>query len=88
MNGDQHFEEECRDNENKADMSFDVQLLTYEGNDKWVEKRDLKFEKMFRAKHAQNMHNPVMVPRFDPCEYHTFFETLNTGDITRHWLNF
>ena len=78
VNGDQHFEEGMlRDNENKADMSFDVQLLTYEGNDKWVEKEILNLKKCLEQKtcpeHAQSGHGPK---GSDPCEYHTFFETL------------
>ena len=78
VNGDQHFEEGMlRDNEDKADMSFDVQLLTYEGNDKWVEKEILNLKKCLEKKtcpeHAQSGHGPK---GSDPCEYHTFFETL------------
>ena len=79
VNGDQHFEEGMlRDDENKADMSFDVQLLTYEGNDDWVEKEILNLKKCLEKKtcpeHAQSGHGPKGI---DPCEYHTFFETLN-----------
>lgn len=78
VNGDQHFEEGMlRDSENKADMSFDVQLLTYVGNDSWVEKEILNLKKCLEQKtcpeHAQSGHGPKGT---DPCEYHTFFETL------------
>ena len=66
-----------RDHENKADMSFDVQLLTYEGNDKWVEKEILNLKKCLEQKicpeHAKSGHRPK---GSNPCEYHTFFETL------------
>ena len=38
VNGDQHFEEGMlRDNENKADMSFEVQLLSYKSSDYCVQ---------------------------------------------------
>lgn len=79
VNGDQHFEEGMlRDNENKADMSFDVQLLTYEGNDSWVEKEIINLKECLEEKncpqHAQTGHGKKGA---DPCEYYTLFESLN-----------
>ena len=45
VNGDQHFEDGMlRIDEDKADMSFDVQLLTYKGNHDWVEKEILNLK--------------------------------------------
>ena len=78
-NGDQHFEDGMlRKDEDKADMSFDVQLLTYKGNHDWVEKEILNLKQCLEAdqcpEHAQTGHGPKGI---DPCEYHTFFETLN-----------
>ena len=79
VNGDQHFEDGMlRIDEDKADMSFDVQLLTYKGNHDWVEKEILNLKQCLEAdqcpEHAQTGHGPKGI---DPCEYHTFFETLN-----------
>ena len=79
VNGDQHFEDGMlRKDEDKADMSFDVQLLTYKGNHDWVEKEILNLKQCLEAdqcpEHAQTGHGPKGI---DPCEYHTFFETLN-----------
>ena len=79
VNGDQHFEDGMlRIEEDKADMSFDVQLLTYKGNHDWVEKEILNLKQCLEAdqcpEHAQTGHGPKGI---DPCEYHTFFETLN-----------
>ena len=79
VNGDQHFEEGMlRDNENKADMSFDVQLLTYEGNASWVEKEIINLKACLEGKscpqHAQTGHGKKGV---DPCEYYTLFESIN-----------
>ena len=79
VNGDQYFEEGMlRNSENKADMSFDVQLLTYEGNDSWVEKEIINLKKCLEQKtcpeHAQSGNGPKGT---DPCEYLTFLESLN-----------
>ena len=79
VNGDQHFEDGMlRKDEDKADMSFDVQLLTYKGNHDWVEKEILNLKKCLEVdqcpEHAQTGHGPKGI---DPCEYHTFFESLN-----------
>ena len=79
VNGDQHFEKGMlRDNENKADMSFDVQLLTYEGNASWVEKEIINLKECLEEKncpeHAQTGYGKKGV---DPCEYYTLFESLN-----------
>ena len=79
VNGDQHFEDGMlRKDEDKADMSFDVQLLTYKGNHDWVVKEILNLKQCLEAdqcpEHAQTGHGPKGI---DPCEYHTFFETLN-----------
>ena len=79
VNGDQHFEDGMlRKDEDKADMSFDVQLLTYKGNHDWVEKEILNLKQCLEAdqcpEHVQTGHGPKGI---DPCEYHTFFETLN-----------
>jgi len=79
VNGDQHFEEGMlRDSENKADMSFDVQLLTYEGNDSWVEKEIINLKKCLEQKtcpeHAQSGHG---ASGKEACEYLTFLESLN-----------
>ena len=38
VNGDQHFEDGMLDDKlNKANMKFDVQLISYEADDSWVE---------------------------------------------------
>ena len=50
VNGDQHFEDGMlRIDEDKADMSFDVQLLTYKGNHDWVEKEILNLKQCLEA---------------------------------------
>lgn len=78
VNGDQHFEEGMlREQENKADMSFDVQLLTYEGNDSWVEDKIMELKECLNSpvcpEHTKTGNGPKGQ---DPCEYYTFLESM------------
>ena len=78
VNGDQHFEDGMlRDEENKADMSFDVQLLTYEGNDAWVEKKILELKDCLNSsvcpEHTKTGNGQKGE---DPCEYYTFLKSM------------
>ena len=78
VNGDQHFEDGMlRDNENKADMSFDVQLLTYEGNDDWVENKIIELKDCLNSsvcpEHAKTGSGRS---GSDPCEYYSFLESM------------
>ena len=79
VNGDQHFEDGMlRDEENKADMSFDVQLLTYEGNDAWVEEKIMELKDCLNSpvcpEHTKTGNGPKGE---DPCEFYTFLKYMN-----------
>ena len=78
VNGDQHFEDGMlRDKENKADMSFEVQLLTYEGNDAWVEEKIMELKDCLNSpvcpEHTKTGNGPKGE---DPCEYYTFLKSM------------
>ena len=79
VNGDQHFEDGMlRDEENKADMSFEVQLLSYEGSDHWVEEKILELKACLEQDSCPEHTQTGNGPQGDsPCEYYTFLETLN-----------
>lgn len=79
VNGDQYFEDGMlRNNENKADMSFDVQLLSYEGSDNWVEAKIMELKSCLQQttcpEHMQTGNGPK---GDEPCEYFTFLKSLN-----------
>ena len=51
VNGDQHFEDGMLENEiDKANMKFDVQLITYDGDCSWVEETIMKLQKCLHKK--------------------------------------
>ena len=78
VNGDQHFEDGMlRDEVNKADMSFEVQLLSYEGSDYWVEEKILELKACLEQdtcpEHSQTGNGPKGE---DPCEYYSFLQSM------------
>ena len=80
VNGDQHFEDGMLvESEDKAKMSFNVQLLPYEGDDSWVEDtiHDLKacLDSDECPPHAETGYG---FKGDQQCEYATFLEGLDS----------
>ena len=78
VNGDQHFEDGMLiESEDKAQMSFNVQLLAYEADDSWVEQTILDLKACLDSDacppHAETGYGPKGDQQ---CEYATFLEGL------------
>jgi hypothetical protein len=79
VNGDQHFEDGMlRDKENKADMSFEVQLLSYEGSEDWVEAKVIELKScLLQTTCPEHVQTGNGSKGDEPCEYFTFLKSLN-----------
>ena len=80
VNGDQHFEDGMLiESEDKAQMSFNVQLLAYEADDSWVEQTILDLKACLDSDvcppHAETGYGPKGDQQ---CEYATFLEGLDS----------
>jgi len=79
VNGDQHFEDGMLlDDQDRAVMSFNVQLIEYQGDDSWVEQTILDLKACLESEecppHADTGYG---IKGDQQCEYATFLEGIN-----------
>ena len=83
VNGDQHFEDGMLDNTlNKANMKFDVQLISYEADDSWVENTILELRDCLHQDACPNHANSGFGPKGDKqCEYAELFDGIQEHSL-------
>ena len=83
VNGDQHFEDGMLENEiDKANMKFDVQLITYDGDCSWVEETIMKLQKCLRKKKCPSHSKSGFGPKGDKqCEYAELFDGMQEHNL-------
>ena len=83
VNGDQHFENGMLlEDQDRAVMNFNVQLIPYLGDDSWVEQTILDLKACLNSdacpEHAKTGYG---ITGNDPCEYATFLEGLKENNL-------
>ena len=83
VNGDQHFEDGMLDDTlNKANMKFDVQLISYEADDSWVENTILKLRDCLHQDSCPNHADSGFGPKGDKqCEYAELFDSMQEHSL-------
>lgn len=83
VNGDQHFEDGMLDDKlNKANMKFDVQLISYEADDSWVENIILKLRDCLHQDSCPNHADSGFGPKGDKqCEYAELFDGMQEHSL-------
>ena len=83
VNGDQHFENGMlEENVDKALMTFNVQLISYEADDSWVEGKIMEVKKCLHEKscppHAESGYGPKGDKQ---CEYAALFNAMKENEL-------
>ena len=83
VNGDQHFEDGMLDlNKDKANMKFNVQLLSYDGDDSWVNQKIIDLKNCIEAIDCPEHSRSGFGPKGDKqCEYLQLFESMKENNI-------
>ena len=78
VNGDQHFEDGMLDDEiDKAKMRFDVQLISYDADDSWVEDTILELKNCLLMNECPRHADSGFGPKGDKqCEHATLFDGM------------
>tara|TARA_B100001059_G_C17740591_1_gene531432 strand:+ start:170 stop:988 length:819 start_codon:yes stop_codon:yes gene_type:complete len=78
VNGDQHFENGMLEKDtDKALMKFDVQLITYKGNDDWIDAAIMDIKKCLNKRKCPPHATTGFGPKGDkPCEYSVLFKGM------------
>jgi hypothetical protein len=78
VNGDQHFEDGMLEEDtDKANMKFDVQLISYEGDDSWVEQTILDLKDCLLQKNCPKHAQSGFGPKGDKqCEHAELFDGM------------
>jgi hypothetical protein len=83
VNGDQHFEDGMLENDkDKANMKFNVQLLTHEADDSWVEEVIMELKDCLNQKDCPSHSKSGYGPKGDKqCEYAQLFESMEEHSL-------
>jgi hypothetical protein len=83
VNGDQHFEDGMlEDDIDKANMKFNVQLLSHEADDSWVEAAIMKLKDCLHQEDCPPHSESGFGPKGDKqCEYAQLFESMQEHSI-------
>tara|TARA_B100000886_G_scaffold287223_1_gene211822 strand:- start:206 stop:1024 length:819 start_codon:yes stop_codon:yes gene_type:complete len=78
VNGDQHFEDGMLEDEiDKANMRFDVQLISYDADDSWVEETILELKNCLLMNECPKHADSGFGPKGDKqCEYAELFDGM------------
>lgn len=78
VNGDQHFEDGMLNDEiDKANMRFDVQLISYDADDSWVEDTILELKNCLLMNESPRHADSGFGPKGDKqCEYAELFDGM------------
>jgi len=78
VNGDQHFEDGMLEDEiDKANMRFDVQLISYDADDSWVEDTILELKNCLLMNESPRHADSGFGPKGDKqCEYAELFDGM------------
>ena len=85
VNGDQHFEDGMlEESSNKANMKFDVQLISYEADDSWVEQIILDLKDCLEQDNCPEHAATGFGPKGDKqCEYAELFEGMREHNLLK-----
>ena len=85
VNGDQHFEDGMlEESVNKANMKFDVQLLSYEADDSWVEQTILDLKNCLEQDNCPEHAATGFGPKGDKqCEHAELFEGMREHNLIK-----
>ena len=85
VNGDQHFEDGMlEESSNKANMKFDVQLLSYEADDSWVEQTILDLKNCLEQDNCPEHAATGFGPKGDKqCEHAELFEGMREHNLLK-----
>lgn len=85
VNGDQHFEDGMlEESSNKANMKFDVQLLSYEADDSWVEQTILDLKNCLEQDNCPEHAATGFGPNGDKqCEHAELFEGMREHNLIK-----
>ena len=83
VNGDQHFEDGMlKENTDKALMKFDVQLISYQADDSWVENKIKEVKSCLHEDTCPPHAESGFGPKGDkPCEYSALFNAMKDNDL-------
>jgi hypothetical protein len=83
VNGDQHFEDGMlEDDIDKANMKFNVQLLSHEADDSWVEAAIMELKDCLHQEDCPPHSESGFGPKGDKkCEYAQLFESMQEHSI-------
>jgi len=83
VNGDQHFENGMlEEGVDKALMRFNVQLITYEANDSWIEGKIMELKSCLHQEDCPPHTESGFGPKGDKqCEYAALFEAMKGNDL-------
>ena len=83
VNGDQHFEDGMlEDDIDKANMKFNVQLLSHEADDSWVEEAIMELKDCLHQKDCPPHSKSGYGPKGDKqCEYAQLFESMEEHSL-------
>jgi hypothetical protein len=83
VNGDQHFEDGMlEENIDKALMKFNVQLISYEADDSWVEKKIKEVKSCLHEDTCPPHAESGFGPKGDkPCEYSVLFNAMKDNNL-------
>ena len=83
VNGDQHFEDGMLiEDEDKALMKFEVELLAHESDDSWVEDKIMELKSCLHQKSCPPHAESGFGPKGDKqCEYATLFDGMKDNAL-------
>lgn len=83
VNGDQHFEDGMLiENEDKALMKFEVELLAHDSDDSWVEDKIMELKSCLHQEICPSHAESGFGPKGDKqCEYATLFDGMSDNGL-------
>ena len=83
VNGDQHFEDGMlEEDEDKALMKFNVQLISYKADDSWVEGKIMEVKECLHEKSCPPHAESGFGPKGDKqCEYAALFDAMKENEL-------
>tara|TARA_B100002003_G_C14033873_1_gene498285 strand:- start:20 stop:835 length:816 start_codon:yes stop_codon:yes gene_type:complete len=83
VNGDQHFADGMLEKDkDKANMSFEVQLIEHKGDDNWVERKILDLKECLVSPNCPDHSTSGFGPKGNKeCEYLTLFKGLEENNL-------